>query len=86
MLMPDPTTTTPEYSLYGGHPPHVAGCDTSIDAADRIKEALGGVRDTSKMAAHTVETKIQDHPWISVLAATGVGLLLGCLLSRRRGD
>lgn len=56
------------------------------EAADRIKEALGGVRDTSKKAVHTVETKIQDHPWISVLAATGVGLLLGSLLFRRRGD
>jgi hypothetical protein len=41
--MPDPTTTTPEYSLYGGHPPHVAGCDTSIDAADRIKEHVGKI-------------------------------------------
>jgi ElaB/YqjD/DUF883 family membrane-anchored ribosome-binding protein len=74
-----------------GRDGHADDDDSSIranfaEAADRIKEALGGVRDTSKKAAHTVETKIQDHPWISVLAATGVGLLLGCLLSKRRGD
>jgi hypothetical protein len=41
--MLDPTIDTSDYDLYGGHPPHVAGSDTSIDAADRIKEHVGKI-------------------------------------------
>ena len=57
-----------------------------VQAANRIKEVLGQVRDTGKKAAQTIDTKVQENPWISVLAAAGVGILLGSLIFRRRGD
>lgn len=59
--------------------------ESLVQAANRIKEVLGQARDSGKKAAHTVDAKVHENPWISVLAATGVGILLGSLIFRRRG-
>lgn len=54
---------------------------------DSLKEELlrgwEGARERGKKSVETVEHQIEQRPFISVLAAFGVGVLLGKLLDRR---
>lgn len=36
-----------------------------------------------KELAHTADVYVKDNPWRTVVAAAGVGLLVGMLISRR---
>ncbi len=57
---------------------------------DRIDQAKGDLLQLqesaltkAKEAGHVADDYVQDHPWTAVGIASGVGLLLGLLLSRR---
>lgn len=45
--------------------------------------ALGQARDKAKESIEAVEQNVQRHPFISLLAAFGVGMLLAQLIVRR---
>lgn len=57
---------------------------------DRIDQAKGDLLQLqesaltkAKEAGHVADDYVRDHPWTAVGIASGVGLLLGLLLSRR---
>lgn len=52
-----------------------AGVDAARDSAERLR---GHASD----AAASLESEIQDRPYTSILAAFGIGFLLGKLLDR----
>lgn len=50
---------------------------------DEVQGALGVARDRSKKSVEAVEHTIEEKPFLSLLTAFGVGVLLGKLLDRR---
>ncbi|MBB5753298.1 DUF883 family protein [Prosthecomicrobium pneumaticum] len=64
-----------------------AGADALRNAAERTGETLrmsaDDARRRGEMLAEDLESRIAANPIPSVLIATGVGLLLGTLFSRR---
>ncbi|MBI5016750.1 MAG: DUF883 family protein [Deltaproteobacteria bacterium] len=50
---------------------------------EELKSALDLARDRSKRSVESVEHTIEEKPFLSLLTAFGVGVLLGKLLDRR---
>jgi ElaB/YqjD/DUF883 family membrane-anchored ribosome-binding protein len=50
---------------------------------DELKGAFDGARDKSRKSVETVEQTIEEKPFLSLLTAFGVGVLLAKLLDRR---
>ncbi len=48
----------------------------------RLKEAQDVAVEKSKAAAHATDDYVHDNPWRSIVAATGVGVLIGLLIAR----
>ncbi|WP_296257137.1 MULTISPECIES: DUF883 family protein [unclassified Pseudomonas] len=46
-------------------------------------ESLGSVREKTKPAVEATESYIGGHPWQTVAASAGFGLVVGLLLGRR---
>ena len=53
------------------------------EGARRVREARERVAAQAEQSLQAVETQIAERPFISVLAAFGVGLVIGRLLDRR---
>jgi ElaB/YqjD/DUF883 family membrane-anchored ribosome-binding protein len=53
------------------------------EAKDRVAKAAEAARKLGQQGAQVAENQITTHPFASVAAAFGVGLLLGRLLHRR---
>jgi len=57
------------------------------DRIDQAKVDMAQLQDVAlakaKEAGHVADDFVHDHPWKAVGIASGVGLLLGLLLSRR---
>lgn len=49
----------------------------------RLKDAQSAALEKSKAAAHATDDYVHDNPWRSIVAAAGVGVLLGLLIARR---
>jgi ElaB/YqjD/DUF883 family membrane-anchored ribosome-binding protein len=60
---------------------------TLVELADSLKEELRkgmeGARDRGKKSVETVEQQIEQRPLLALLAAFGVGVVLGKILDRR---
>jgi len=58
---------------------------TELAAAlrDEVRGAFGVARDRSKKSVDAVEHTIEERPFLSLLTAFGVGVLLAKLLDRR---
>jgi ElaB/YqjD/DUF883 family membrane-anchored ribosome-binding protein len=48
-----------------------------------LKEAQDAALQKSKAAAHATDDFVHDNPWRSIVAAAGVGVLIGLLIGRR---
>ncbi len=68
--------------------------DVVGDKAEEVRERLTDALDTAKRTCHRLEEKaldsakaadrcVRDHPYQSIGAAFGVGLLIGVLVSRK---
>jgi ElaB/YqjD/DUF883 family membrane-anchored ribosome-binding protein len=57
--------------------------DGKQEGARRVREVRDRVIDQAEKSKEAVESQIVERPLISVLAAFGVGMLLGRLLDRR---
>jgi ElaB/YqjD/DUF883 family membrane-anchored ribosome-binding protein len=53
------------------------------DLKEKLSQTFGNTRERSKKTFETVQGQIGDRPLISLLVASGVGLLLGKLIERR---
>ena len=53
------------------------------NAEEEIKRLLCVLRDKSKQGAEAVEHKVAEHPFITLVAAFGVGFLLAKLIDRK---
>jgi ElaB/YqjD/DUF883 family membrane-anchored ribosome-binding protein len=53
------------------------------EARERSRHFVEEARDRGGHAVETVEETIEDRPFVSVLAAFGIGVLIGTLLGRR---
>jgi len=60
------------------------GEDRALPAYERGKEKLALAKEKLVVAEKGFETYVRAHPVRSVLVATGVGVLFGVLLGRRR--
>lgn len=53
----------------------------------RARHSLADMQDAAlakaRAAGHAADDYVHDHPWTSIGAAAGVGLLLGMLIARR---
>lgn len=49
----------------------------------RLKDAHGVALEKSKAAASATDDYVHDNPWRAIVAAAGVGVLLGLLIARR---
>ena len=60
---------------------------TAAEAGDRVEDAFDGAVDKGERALKSAEAAIKANPCLSltiaIAAATGIGLLVGKLLSRR---
>lgn len=54
--------------------------DTAMEKAQEV-QALA--LEKGKVAAHTTDEFVHEHPWKSIGIAAGVGLVIGMLISRR---
>ena len=57
--------------------------DTSTQARGKVNEAAGSEQDMYGRAVDEVGGLVADQPVIAMLAAAGVGLVLGFLIARR---
>lgn len=57
--------------------------DGRHEGARRVREARDKMIDQAEKSREAVESQIVERPLVSVLAAFGVGMLLGRLLDRR---
>lgn len=59
-----------------------------MDMLDRALGKAGNYQDQAiekgKELAHTADVYVKDNPWRTVVAAAGVGLLVGMLISRQQ--
>lgn len=59
-----------------------------MDMLDRALGKAGSYQDQAiekgKELAHTADVYVKDNPWRTVVAAAGVGLLVGMLISRQQ--
>ncbi len=53
------------------------------DLKGKLGEAIGNTREQSRKTFETIQGRIGDRPVVSLLVASGVGLLLGKLIDRR---
>jgi len=57
---------------------------------DRVREAAGEMvdrgRESVERVRENVSDRVRERPLTSVLIAGGIGMLLGMLAARRRGD
>jgi len=53
------------------------------DLMGKLGQAFGNTRERGKRTVETVQGQFEDRPVVSLLVASGVGLLLGNLLNRR---
>lgn len=49
----------------------------------KLQDAAGGAVESGERVMHSVEEKIEDRPFASVLTGFGVGLFVGWLLGRK---
>ena len=49
----------------------------------RLKDAQALALEKSKAAAHATDEYVHENPWRSIVAAAGVGVLIGLLIARR---
>ncbi len=49
----------------------------------KLQDAATGAAESGERVLHSVETKIEDRPFASVLTVFGVGLAVGWLLGRK---
>lgn len=52
------------------------------EGLDRLRDLLVDLRERGEAVEGRVESEIQDRPWTSVLAAFGLGFVLGKLMDR----
>jgi ElaB/YqjD/DUF883 family membrane-anchored ribosome-binding protein len=52
-------------------------------ALGKAGQYQGQALDKGKELAHTADVYVKDNPWRTVVAAAGVGLLVGVLLGRK---
>lgn len=52
------------------------------EAADRVRQGVDRMRGTEEEWAEACRAQVRAHPLSILLAAVGVGVLLGCLASR----
>jgi len=52
-------------------------------ALERGKEIYGRVKDKAVEGARATDEAVHEHPYQAIGIALGVGVLLGCLVSRR---
>jgi ElaB/YqjD/DUF883 family membrane-anchored ribosome-binding protein len=52
-------------------------------AVGKAGQYQGQALDKGKELAHTADVYVKDNPWRTVVAAAGVGLLVGVLLGRK---
>ena len=57
--------------------------ESVADRVERVRDAAAAVGHNCQDASKECVTKIKEHPFASVLAALGVGMILGGLLRRR---
>lgn len=50
---------------------------------ERLQVAQSAVVERGKLAARVTDDYAHDHPWRVVVAAAGVGVLIGLLINRR---
>ncbi len=48
-----------------------------------MKDAQAIALEKSKAAAHATDEYVHENPWRSIVAAAGVGVLIGLLIARR---
>ena len=62
-------------------------CNRAQQAAIKIKPQLVELQtkvvNNAKATIAATEHYVQDHPWVTISVCTGVGVLLGLLISRR---
>jgi len=49
----------------------------------RLKDAQAAALEKSKAAALATDEYVHDNPWRAIVAAAGVGVLIGLLIARR---
>lgn len=57
--------------------------DGRAESRRRVREAGERVVGQTEESLHAVETQIAERPFVSILAAFGVGMVIGRLLDRR---
>lgn len=64
---------------------HAGGVARSraADVKEKVAEVAGEVGERGRAARDEVQTKIEDHPFMSVAIALGAGVLIGALIARR---
>jgi len=60
-----------------------AKLDTAIEKAKAVCEQL---QEKTVLAAKATDRTVREHPYEAIGVAFGVGLLIGVLVGRRRGD
>jgi ElaB/YqjD/DUF883 family membrane-anchored ribosome-binding protein len=58
--------------------------ESAAERVDQVRDAASAVGQSCQSAFSDCATKIGQRPFVSVLAALGVGVILGGLLLRRR--
>ncbi len=56
---------------------------TAAEAADRVEDAFDDAAAKGGRALKSCETAIKANPYLAIAIATGIGLLVGKILSRR---
>jgi ElaB/YqjD/DUF883 family membrane-anchored ribosome-binding protein len=61
--------------------------DRALKKLKALRERMDEARETalrqSKAAALATDEYVHDHPWRSIVAAAGVGVVIGLLIARR---
>ncbi len=55
-------------------------------ATEKAKEVCKRLEEKTVTAAKTADTAVREHPYQAIGIAFGLGLLIGVLAMRRRGD
>ena len=55
-------------------------------ATEKAKEVYKRLEEKTVTAAKTADTAVREHPYQAIGIAFGLGLLIGVLAMRRRGD